>query len=151
MDAGRYSARFAPTDLARDTADLASAFRSALEKAGLSFTVDCPPLPTPIDVDRDMWEKVVMNLLSNALKFTFEGGVSVHVAPTQGGARLTVKDSGTGISEAEQSRLFQRFYRVEGARSRTHEGTGIGLALVNELVQLHGGEIHVVSAAGKGT
>lgn len=152
MDAGRHSARFAPTDLARYTADLASAFRSALEKAGLSFTVDCPPLPAQIYVDRDMWEKIVMNLLSNALKFTFEGGVSVHVAPTQGGgARLTVKDSGTGIPPAELPRLFQRFYRVEGARSRTHEGTGIGLALVNELVKLHGGEIRVACDYGKCT
>ncbi|WP_051710726.1 ATP-binding protein [Andreprevotia chitinilytica] len=151
MDAGRHSARFAPTDLARYTADLASAFRSALEKAGLSFTVNCSSLPAPIYVDRDMWEKIVMNLLSNALKFTFEGGVNVQVAATPGGARLTVKDSGTGIPQAEQSRLFQRFYRVEGARSRTHEGTGIGLALVNELVKLHGGEIHVASDPGKGT
>lgn len=151
MDAGRHSARFAPTDLARYTADLASAFRSALERAGLSFTVDCAPLPAPIYVDRDMWEKIVMNLLSNALKFTFTGGVSVQLAAAQGGACLTVKDSGTGIAQAELPRLFQRFYRVEGARSRTHEGTGIGLALVHELVKLHGGQIHVASEDGKGT
>lgn len=151
MDAGRHSARFAPTDLARYTADLASAFRSALEKAGLSFTVDCSPLPAPIYIDRDMWEKIVMNLLSNALKFTFDGGVSVQVAPVPGGASLTVKDSGTGIPATELPRLFQRFYRVEGARGRTHEGTGIGLALVHELVKLHGGEIRVASDAGKGT
>ncbi len=151
MEAGRYSARFAPTDLARYTADLASAFRSALEKAGLAFAVDCPPLPAPIYVDRSMWEKVVMNLLSNALKFTFEGGVSVRLAPVEGGARLTVKDTGTGIPRSELSKLFQRFHRVEGARSRSHEGTGIGLALTHELVKQHGGEIRVASEEGKGT
>ena len=151
MEAGRHSARFAPTDIARYTADLASAFRSALEKAGLSFTVDCPPLPEPIYLDRDMWEKVVMNLLSNALKFTFEGGVSVRLAPAQGGARLTVKDTGTGIPRSELPKLFHRFHRVEGARSRSHEGTGIGLALAHELVTLHGGEIRVASDEGKGT
>jgi signal transduction histidine kinase len=151
MEVGRHSARFAPTDLARYTADLASAFRSALEKAGLSFTVDCPPLPAPIYVDRDMWEKIVMNLLSNALKFTFEGEVSMRLAPAQGGARLTVKDTGTGIPRREVSKLFQRFHRVEGARSHSHEGTGIGLALVHELVKLHGGEISVASDEGKGT
>lgn len=150
MEAGRHSARFAPTDLARYTADLASAFRSALEKAGLAFTVDCPPLPGPIHVDRSMWEKVVMNLLSNALKFTFEGGVSVRLEPAQGGARLTVKDTGTGIPRSELSKLFQRFHRVQGARSRSHEGTGIGLALTHELVKLHGGEIRVASEEGKG-
>jgi signal transduction histidine kinase len=151
MDAGRHSARFAPTDLAHYTVDLASAFRSALERAGLSFTVDCAPLPAPIYVDRDMWEKIVMNLLSNALKFTFEGGIYVRLAPVQGGAQLTVKDSGTGIPAAELPRLFQRFHRVEGARSRTHEGTGIGLALVQELVKQHGGEIRVASDEGKGS
>jgi signal transduction histidine kinase len=152
MEAGRHSARFAPTDLARYTADLASAFRSALEKAGLSFEVDCPPLPAPLYMDRDMWEKVVMNLLSNALKFTFEGAVTVRLAPVQGGgARLTVKDTGAGIPRHELAKIFQRFHRVEGARSRSYEGTGIGLALVHELVKLHGGEIRVESEEGKGT
>jgi signal transduction histidine kinase len=151
MEAGRHSARFVPTDLARYTADLASAFRSALERAGLSFTVDCPPLAVPIYVDRDMWEKIVMNLLSNALKFTFEGGVTVRLAPTEGGAVLSVTDTGIGIPQREVPKLFHRFHRVEGARSRSHEGTGIGLALVNELVALHGGTIRVASDEGKGT
>src|SRR5258708_4281699 len=151
MEAGGHSAGFVPTDLARYTADLASAFHSAFEKAALSFEVDCPPLPESIYVDRDMWEKIVMNLLSNALKFTFEGGVSVRLAPAPGGARLTVKDTGTGIPRSELPRLFQRFHRVEGARSRSHEGTGIGLALVHELVKLHGGEIRVASEEGVGT
>jgi signal transduction histidine kinase len=151
MDVGRHSARFVPTDLSRYTADLASAFRSALEKAGLSFQVNCPPLPMSIYVDRDMWEKIIMNLLSNALKFTFEGAVSISLAPTAQGVRLTVKDSGTGIAKTQLQKLFQRFHRIEGARSRTHEGSGIGLALVHELVKLHGGEIQVASEEGHGT
>ena len=151
MEAGRHSARFVPTDLARYTADLASAFHSAFDKAGLSFHVDCQPLPVPIYIDRDMWEKIVMNLLSNALKFTFEGGVSIRLTPLPTGARLTVKDSGTGIPQSELPKLFQRFHRVQGARSRSHEGTGIGLALVHELVSLHGGQIQVSSEVGAGT
>ncbi len=151
IEAGKHSARFAPTDLARYTSDLASAFRSTFEKAGLSFTVECPPLPEPIHVDRSMWEKIVMNLLSNALKFTFEGGVSVSLASTPGGARLTVADTGTGIPAEELPKVFQRFHRVDGARSRSHEGTGIGLALVHGLVRQHGGEIQVSSDEGKGT
>ena len=151
MEAGRHSARFAPTDLARYTIDLASAFRSALEKAGLSLNVDCPPLPAPVYVDRDMWEKIVMNLLSNALKFTFEGEVCVQLEPTSTGICLTVRDTGIGISPEQLPKLFQRFHRVEGARSRSHEGSGIGLALIQELVKLHGGEIQVRSEEGKGT
>jgi signal transduction histidine kinase len=152
MEAGRHSARFVATDLARYTADLASAFRSAMDKAGLALVVDCPPLPAPVYLDRDMWEKVVMNLLSNALKFTFEGTVTVRIAPVQnGGARLTVRDTGAGIPAHELPMLFRRFHRVEGTRSRSHEGTGIGLALVHELVKLHGGDIRATSEAGKGT
>ena len=151
MEAGRHSARYVPTDLARFTVDLASAFHCAFEKAGLAFVVDCPPLRVPIYVDRDMWEKIVMNLLSNALKFTFEGAVSLRMSATETGARLMVKDSGAGIPRSELPRLFERFHRVEGTRSRSHEGTGIGLALVNELVKLHGGEIHVASEEGRGT
>jgi signal transduction histidine kinase len=152
MEAGRHSARFAPTDLARYTVDLASAFRSAVEKAGLAFSVECPPLPQPVYVDRNMWERIVMNLLSNALKFTFEGGISVRLQPMPGGsARLLVKDTGTGVPAHELPRLFTRFHRVEGARSRSHEGTGIGLALAHEFVKLHGGEMDVASKQGAGT
>ena len=152
MEAGKHSARFAPTDLARYTTDLASAFHSVFDKAGLAFTVDCPPLPAPVHVDRAMWEKIVMNLLSNALKFTFEGGVRLALAATEdGGARLTVRDSGTGIPAAELPHLFTRFHRVEGARARSHEGTGIGLALVHGLVALHGGDMQVQSVLGEGT
>jgi len=151
MEAGRHSARFVPTDLARYTTDLASAFHSGFDRAELSFAVDCSPTAEPVYVDRDMWEKIVMNLLSNALKFTFEGGVSVRLESTAGGVRLTVKDTGAGIPQSELPRLFERFHRVEGRRSRSHEGTGIGLALVHQLVNLHGGEIHVASQEGIGT
>ena len=151
IEAGRARARYAATDLAAFTAELASNFRSACEKAGLRLAVECPPLGQPVYVDRGMWEKIVLNLLSNALKFTFEGGIEVRLAPAAGGAELRVRDSGIGIAASELPRLFERFYRVEGARSRTHEGSGIGLALVQELVRMHGGEIRVESAPGRGS
>ncbi|CAO3457433.1 FOG: PAS/PAC domain [Azospirillum argentinense] len=151
IEAGRTQARYEPTDLASYTAELASGFRSACERAGLSLTVDCPPLPAPIHVDRNMWETVVLNLLSNAFKFTFDGGIAVSLRPVGGGAELVVRDSGTGILESELPRLFERFHRVEGARGRSHEGTGIGLALVQELVKLHGGTIRVESEMGRGS
>lgn len=151
VEAGRVEATFAPVDLSALTADLASTFRAAVEKGGLALRVDCPPLPEPVFVDRDMWEKVVLNLLSNAFKFTFEGSIDVRLELAQGGVRLTVRDTGVGIPAEALPRVFDRFHRIEGSRSRSHEGSGIGLALVRDLVALHGGEVEVLSAVGEGT
>ncbi len=151
IEAGRAQASYLPTQLGALTADLASSFRSAIERAGLRLVVDCPPLTDLSYVDRDMWEKIVLNLISNAVKFTFEGEIAVTLRQKAGRAELTVRDTGTGIAAAELPRVFERFHRIEGAKSRTHEGTGIGLALVRELVKLHGGSIGVESAPGAGT
>lgn len=98
-----------------------------------------------------MWEKIVLNLLSNAFKFTLQGSVELTLSAVDGGARLSVIDTGTGIPDSELPRIFERFHRVEGASGRTHEGTGIGLALVDELVRLHGGSVRVESTLGRGT
>ena len=98
-----------------------------------------------------MWEQIVMNLLSNALKFTFEGGITVALRDSTMGVTLEVADTGVGIAPHDMPQLFQRFHRVEGARGRTHEGSGIGLAMVHELVRLHGGRVDAVSAPGVGT
>jgi PAS domain S-box-containing protein len=151
IEAGRMQARYEPVDLAAATSDLASVFRSAVERAGLGFEVDCPPLPEPVHLDREMWEKVVLNLLSNALKFTFAGGVRVAVRAGRGEATVTVADTGIGVPPEEMPRLFERFHRIENARSRSNEGSGIGLALVKELVEMHGGTITADSTVGAGT
>ena len=151
IEAGRVQAVYEPTDLAAVTAELASNFRSACERAGLSLVVDCPPLPEPVYVDREMWEKIVLNLLSNAFKFTFEGDIAVILRPDGQAVELAVRDTGIGIPPEEIHRVFERFHRVEDARGRTQEGTGIGLALVQELVELHGGSVRVASAVDQGS
>ena len=151
IEAGRAQATYVPTDVAALTADLASSFRSAAEKAGLDLVVNTVAPPEPVYLDREMWEKIVLNLLSNALKFTFEGGITVEVQPEADRVSLHVRDTGVGIPAAELPHVFERFHRVAGSRSRTHEGTGIGLALVHELVKLHGGEVQVESREGQGT
>ncbi|MET0554899.1 MAG: ATP-binding protein, partial [Vicinamibacteria bacterium] len=151
LEAGRAQAVFEPIDLALFTQDLASTFRSAMERAGLSLVVLCPPLGAPVYVDRQMWEKVVLNLVSNAFKYTLEGSVTVSVARDGDLVRLVVQDTGIDIPAHELPRLFDRFHRVEGARGRTHEGTGIGLALVQELVRQHGGTVTAESAPGQGS
>ncbi|BBX42954.1 SpoIIE family protein phosphatase [Mycobacterium simiae] len=150
IEAGRMRARFEPVDVATVTADLASVFRSAIERAGLTFTVDCPPLDEPVYLDREMWEKVILNLLSNALKFTFDGSITVRVARDDTDAVVAVTDTGVGLPAAEMPHLFERFHRIENARARSTEGSGIGLALVKELVGLHGGTITADSQEGAG-
>ncbi|MFE5921998.1 SpoIIE family protein phosphatase [Streptomyces sp. NPDC056468] len=150
-DAGQIRPALEPVDLAGATAELAGVFRSAFEAAGLTLEVDCPPLSKPVSLDREMWEKIILNLLSNALKFTFTGGARVQVAAADDRARLTVADTGTGIPADELPRLFERFYRVRGARSRSHEGSGLGLVLVKDLVEAHGGTVGVDSLVGQGT
>ena len=151
IEAGRIHAVYHATDLAAFTAELASVFRSACERAGLRLTVTCPPLDAPVYVDREMWEKIVLNLLSNALKFTFEGEIAVTLRAEGRYAALAVRDTGVGIPAAEMPRLFERFHRIANARGRTHEGSGIGLALVQELAHLHGGTVTASSTPGEGT
>ncbi|HEY9861877.1 MAG TPA: ATP-binding protein, partial [Candidatus Obscuribacterales bacterium] len=151
IEAGRVQAVYEATDLAALTAELASVFRSAIEQAGLQFCVACESLAGPVYVDREMWEKIIFNLLSNALKFTFAGEIAVTLRQQQSQVELTVRDTGIGIAATELPRLFERFYRVEGAQGRSQEGSGIGLALVKELVHLHGGEVQVASIEGEGT
>jgi PAS domain S-box-containing protein len=151
IEAGRVNAAYTPVRLEQLTADLASSFRSAIESSGLSFRVECEPLPEPVAVDPEMWEKVVLNLLSNAFKFTLEGGISVRLSGSGERVSLEVADTGIGIPDSELPHIFERFHRVEAARGRSFESTGIGLALVSELVRIQGGEIAVQSEEGKGS
>jgi PAS domain S-box-containing protein len=151
IEAGRIEVTYESTNMPAFTADLASVFRSVIEKAGLSYVVDCPPQDEPAFVDREMWEKIVFNLLSNALKFTFSGEIALRLHTDGSVFKLTVSDTGAGIPESELARIFERFHRVRGAQSRSHEGTGIGLALVRELARLHSGDATVESEEGRGS
>jgi signal transduction histidine kinase/DNA-binding response OmpR family regulator len=151
LEAGRTVLSSEPTDLGAMTEDLASVFRAGVEKAGLTFTVDCPPLEVMADVDRDVWEKVVLNLISNAFKHTFAGEIAVILRRVGDRAELRVRDTGTGIATEELAHVFERFHRVKETYARTHEGAGIGLALVKELVALHGGDVAVDSRPGHGS
>jgi len=151
IEAGRVQAVYQPTDVCVLTADLSSNFRAAVEKAGIKFVIDCPPLSRPVYLDREMWEKIVLNLLSNAFKFTLAGTITVAIRDRGEHLELSIADTGIGIPAQELPRIFERFHRVEGARGRTFEGTGIGLALVNELVKLQGGSVSVQSQVDQGT
>ena len=149
-EAGRMRAEFRPTDIARLTTDLASTFREATERGGLDLVVDCEAPAQPVYLDRDLWERIVLNLISNAFKATLEGSIQVRLRTVDDHVQLSVKDTGTGIEPAEMERLFQRFHRVRSV-ARSYEGTGIGLALVKELTELHGGEVKASSTLGEGS
>jgi signal transduction histidine kinase/DNA-binding NarL/FixJ family response regulator len=155
LESGRVEPRFEPTDLALYTSQLASMFIAATERAGITLSIACAPLRDEAFIDREMWAKIVSNLLSNALKFTFDGGITVELREVEvdgsSWIRLSVADTGVGIDESDQAHLFERFHRVEGVRSRTYEGSGIGLALVAELVGIHGGTVAATSAPGAGS
>jgi PAS domain S-box-containing protein len=151
IEAGRMEACYQATDLGRLTTDLASGFRSACETAGVELVIDCPAGGEPVFVDRDMWERIVLNLVSNAFKFTFAGRIGVSLRTVDDHVELKVQDTGIGIAAEHLPRLFERFHRVEGAAGRTQEGSGIGLATVRELSRLHGGDVVVESRPGDGS
>jgi PAS domain S-box-containing protein len=151
LESGRAVGAFEPVELGAYTAELASMFESATQRAGLELRIACPPTPEPVHVDREMWAKIVLNLLSNALKFTPAGAIDVRLDVEDDAAVLTVADTGVGIAPEEQVKLFDRFHRIAGVASRSHEGSGIGLALVAELAALHGGAVAVHSVPGEGS
>jgi signal transduction histidine kinase len=140
-----------PTDLGSITQLLCKEFRSTIEKAGLTFIVDTPSFAEPVFVDKEMWEKIVFNLLSNAFKFTLQGGIWVKMTKQSKCVELSVTDTGVGISTDSLKFVFERFNRVEGSLGRSFEGSGIGLALVKELAQQLGGNVRVESELGKGS
>ncbi|MEP7193793.1 MAG: ATP-binding protein [Actinomycetota bacterium] len=150
-EGGALVAHRQPTDITQLTQDCASMFRSAVEQAGLTLTVDVPPTATVVDMDPEMWSRVVLNLMSNAYKFTPEGGIQVRLRVSGDQAVLEVRDSGIGIEAQSRDRLFERFHQVRGARARTGPGAGIGLALVADLVNAHDGEVAVDSTPGQGS
>jgi signal transduction histidine kinase/DNA-binding response OmpR family regulator/serine phosphatase RsbU (regulator of sigma subunit) len=150
LEAGRLQARFVPVDAAALTAELVGTFRDACERAGLTLEVTSEVLPERVYLDPDLWERVVLNLVSNAFKVTASGGITVRVGARDSWLELSVADTGPGIAVEEQTRIFERFHRVRDLQARSHEGTGIGLALVQEIVELHHGEITVQSVVGEG-
>ena len=151
IEVGRSEATYRRVDLAAVTTDLAIAFRSVIERAGLRFVERIDRIDAETWIDQDMWEKIVLNLLSNAFKYTFDGEIELGLCLKGAEVACTVRDTGAGIAAEHLPSVFERFRRVPATRARTHEGAGIGLALVQELVKLHGGVITVASELDVGT
>lgn len=151
LESNAGALRFAPVNLAELTMHIASSFRSLIERAGLRFEVNCPNESEFIYVDPSKWEMIVLNLLSNAFKFTLRGDISVRLESFSDHVELLIQDTGCGIPEAEQANIFKRFHRIHQTRGRSFEGSGIGLSLVQELINKQGGEIRFSSVENQGT
>jgi signal transduction histidine kinase/CheY-like chemotaxis protein len=149
IEAGRATAKLVCTDVGALTSHIASSFSELCERAGLDLVLDCHPVLA--EIDPAMWETIILNLLSNAVKFTMRGSISVEVHSESSQCRVTVRDTGVGVAEADRERLFERFYRAETARGRSVEGAGIGLSLVRGLVELQGGTVQIDSELDRGT
>ncbi|MGZ3851356.1 MAG: ATP-binding protein, partial [Flavisolibacter sp.] len=151
IEAGRMEGKFTNVDICSYTQDLVSIFRSAVEKAGMKLIYQCEGIKKKVFVDVDMWEKIVLNLVSNAFKYTTEGSITVVLREEGSDIVLSVSDTGVGIPADQLEKVFDRFHRVENIQGRSQEGTGIGLAMVKELVRMHQGHISVTSKVGKGS
>ncbi|KAF9358461.1 hypothetical protein BGX26_001681 [Mortierella sp. AD094] len=159
IEAGKGHALFEETDLTKATREVSANFESVARGFGLEYIIKCESLeniPGGIWVDRAMWGGIILNLIGNAFKHTWEGSVTVHQYPSLGkngreGVAVDVRDTGVGIAAEHLHTLFGRFNRIENKQSRSHEGTGIGLSLVKELTEVHGGEVSVTSQVDKGT
>lgn len=151
IEARRTTVHYSPIKLCLFTKELSSSFRSIIESAGLSYHVNCADLEEEVYVDPEMWEKIVLNLLSNAFKYTLKGSISIELSKEEPYAVLRVKDTGIGIESAEIGDIFKRFYKNTNSQGRSVEGTGIGLSLVHELVTIMHGTIAVESTFGKGS
>ncbi|MGL5081069.1 MAG: response regulator [Microcoleaceae cyanobacterium] len=151
FDAGRMQPSFRPCDLVTFCRQTVELFKTYCDKKGINLETDLQDCP-PLYLDLERFDKVLYNLLSNAMKFTPTGGtISVTLEPLENCCLLQVKDSGIGIREEQIPYLFERFRQAEGSASRSYEGSGLGLALVKELVDLHKGNIRVDSVYGSGT
>ena len=153
LDYGRMELRMTRFSLSELLKKVANAMRLTVQDNGHEMIVDAPDTLPSIVGDRERIEQVVVNILSNAVKYTPSGG---HIrlsacAPAANRVRITVEDDGVGIPAADVPRLFERFYRVDKARSRAAGGTGLGLAIAKEIVEQHGGKIALASEYGTGT
>lgn len=153
LDHGATTLECRPHDLAAFLRHRVAAFEAIAREYSLALRLHLPAAPVPFAFDEPRLETVVLNLLSNAFKFTPPGGqihVGLHLGAA-GEAVISVRDTGEGIAPEHLPHLFDRFYQVDGSTTRRREGTGIGLALAQQLVKLHGGALTVASTPGEGT
>lgn len=151
LDAGRMQATFYPCDFAQVVHTVAESFQAYCDRKDITLSTQIQPCSS-IYLDLEKFDKVLYNILSNAVKFTpARGAIQITLNTFENRCYLEIEDTGIGIRKAQLPHIFERFQQADGSASRTHEGTGLGLALVKELVELHGGDVSVSSTYGAGT
>ncbi len=152
LDAGQMQTLFQSCDLADFIHQIVETFRAYCEKKGIGLVANLEPIAS-VYLDAEKFDKVVYNLLSNAMKFTPHGGTITVSLRSNGNGQVAfqVQDTGIGIREDQLPVLFERFRQAEGSANRSYEGTGLGLSLVKELVEMHSGQIQVSSVYGEGS
>ncbi len=155
LESGEFKMKIAYTELNSFLRKILSAFESLTERQNIGLEFKRHSNEIYLYIDREKIEEVFNNLISNAIKFTPENGtISMRISPNEnesGYVSIFVSDTGIGLKPEDLSHIFDRFYQVDSSQTREYEGTGIGLAIVKELVQLHKGIISVKSEVGKGT
>lgn len=152
IESGRIGLKQRPCDVAGTVARAVSGFLKTADRSGIKLLVEVPAGMSPMMVDEGMITQVLYNLLDNAIKYNRPGGsVTVSAKEKLDHLEIEVSDTGVGIPEEDISRIFERFYRVDKARSRELGGTGLGLSIVKHIAQAHGGEVSVSSVLGKGS
>ncbi|MEX0711689.1 MAG: ATP-binding protein [Pirellulales bacterium] len=152
LEAGRMRLDLEGVDVNALVRELVSAATPLAQERGVRLDADCDPQVSLFAADRDKLDIIISNLLSNAIKFTPSGGqVRLETLRADDRVWLAVTDTGIGIAEQDYSRIFERFVQVDGSSSREFSGTGLGLALAKELIELHGGQVYVKSQLGQGS
>ena len=152
LEAGKMRLKIKPVEIIEYAGSFLETIKPLADRKNIHLYFQHPPHKVEITLDPDHFEKVIMNLLSNAVKFTpTDGRITIYIEDKPHSVILTVEDTGEGIPKNMLESIFDRFSQVDGSLSRTHEGTGIGLSLAREIVQLHGGKIHAESELGHGS
>jgi signal transduction histidine kinase len=151
VEAGRLELFYETFPIAQTIRDTITALRGAAEKKGLYIQSDLPPDLGMIAADQIRFKQILFNLLSNGVKFTDRGGVTISAGIEDGQLHVSVADTGIGIRPEDVGRIFVEFSQVDASHTRRHEGTGLGLALSKRLVEAHGGRIWAESAFGEGS
>ena len=151
IESGNMKLQTSPQNIVKVVKVLVLSFMSYAERKKITLTFNSSEDEIIVYLDKDKTEKIITNLLSNAFKFTPDGGrIEVTVSRDDKFVKVSVSDDGIGIPKQNMDKIFDRFYQVDGSHTRKQEGTGIGLSLTKELVELHKGKIEVESEEGKG-